>query len=208
VALPLARASLAAGQVPLARHMADAALDHAPAESAPWQAVLAEADFLENRASFAILRTRKILDARDLDLQRSRLAVLLARSFAKGHAIEDARFLAARLPTWLAEPHGEKPTADRLRLLEAALTTAHVLRRADEAESAFALYRAIDRASEAGPLRSSARFWLGIARQPLVGGEPAWGKRVDESIGAPWAPVAAFEQRFESLRDAYAGVLR
>ena len=76
--------------------------------------------------------------------------------------------------------------------------TAHALRRASVHDAAFVLYRAVDREAEAGPLRSSARFWLGLARQV---------EDVDRTLGAPWSRVAGFEERFESLRDVYAGVL-
>lgn len=208
VALPLARASLAMGEVSLARHMADAALGDAAAQPAPWQAIVAEADFREGRSAFAVKRARAILDAADLELQRSQLALGLARSLEKSRSVDDARFLAARLPGWLDGPHGEAPSADRLRLLEAALRTAHVLRRAEIGDASFELYRAIDKHAVPGSLRSSARFWLGLARQGGEGGQRAWGEDVEKTLGPPWAPVAAFEEHFESLRDVYAGVLR
>ena len=208
VALPLARASLANGEVALARHLADAALEQTPAQSAPWQAIVAEAEFREGRSAFAVKRAREILDATDLELQRSQLVLSLARSLEKSGSLDDARFVAARVPGWLDAPHGETPSADRVRLLEAALLTAHVLRRADVDDASFALYRAIDRNAAAGPLRSSARFWLGLARQADEGDQRAWDLDVLHTLGPPWAPVAAFEEHFESLRDVYAGVLR
>ena len=208
VALPLARASISIGEVSLARHMADAALEDSPAQSAPWQAIVAEADFKDGRIAFAVKRARSILDASDLELQRSKLVLLLARSLAQTASLEDARFVAARLPGWLDAQQAEQPSADRLRLLEAALMTAHVLRRAEVDDASFSLYRAIDRHAEAGPLQSSARFWLGLARQVDVAGRRAWGEDVEHTLGAPWASVAAFEEHFESLRDVYAGVLR
>ena len=112
-----------------------------------------------------------------------------------------------RLPEWLEDEAGESPTVGRVRLLEAGLLTAHALRRAAVHDEAFALYRAVDRHAEAGPLRSSARFWLGIARQVDESGKRAWGDDVDRTLGSPWARVAGFEERFETLRDVYAGVL-
>lgn len=207
IALPLARASLAIGDGSLARHMADAALVDTTPESAAWQAILAEVDFKEGRTSFAMKRARSILDARDLELQRSSLALAMARAAARDASREDARFLAARLPGWLDEDAGDPPSTARVRLLEAGLLTAHALRRASMHEEAFAVYRSVDRHAESGPLRSSARFWLGIARQVDLAGNRAWGEDVDRTLGAPWAGVAGFEERFESLRDVYAGVL-
>jgi hypothetical protein len=131
----------------------------------------------------------------------------MARAAAKTPSLADARFLAARLPDWLAAEAGGSPSVARVRLLEAGLLTAHALRRAADYDEAFALYRAVDRHAEAGSLRSSARFWLGLARQVDESGQRAWGEDFDQTLGSPWARVAAFEERFESLRDAYAGVL-
>jgi len=208
IALPLARASLAIGDVSLARHMADAALVVPTPDSASWQAILAEVDFKEGRTSFAMKRARSILDARDLELQRPSLALAMARASVEGDSRDGARFLAARLPEWLEAGSGDAPSSARVRLLEAGLLTAHTLRRASMHDEAFAVYRAVDLHAEAGPLRSSARFWLGLARQVDDAGERAWGDDVDRTLGAPWAGVAGFEERFETLRDAYAGVLR
>ncbi len=206
-ALPLARASLAMGDVSLARHMADAALVETTPDSAGWQAILAESDFLEGRTSFALKRARSILDASTLGLQRSSLALAMARAAARADSLDDARFLASRLPDWLDQEDGESPSAAGVRMLEAGLTTAHALRRGAHPDEAFAVYRAIDRHAEPGPIRSSARFWLGLARQGNEAGQRAWGADVDQTLGAPWARVAAFEERFEALRDVYAGVL-
>ena len=207
IALSLARASLASDDVSLARHMADAALVDSSPDSAAWQAILAEVDFREGRTSFAMKRAQSILDARDLGLQRSSLALAMARAAARGPSMGEARFLAARLSDWLKEEAGETRSIGRLRLLEAGLVIAHALRRASVPDEAFVLYRAVDRYAEAGPLRSSARFWLGIARQVDQDGKRAWGEDVDRTLGSPWARVAGFEARFESLRDVYAEVL-
>ncbi len=207
IALPLARASLAIGDFSLARHMADAALVEPTPDSAAWQAIVAESDFQQGRTALASTRAKGVLDASDLDLQRASLALAMARAAAAAPALADARFLAARIPDWLEDEAGESLRLARVRLLEAGLRTAHVLRRAAVHDEAFALYRAVDRHAEAGPLRSSARFWLGIARQVDESGERAWGDDFDRTLGSPWARIAGFEERFESLRDVYAGVL-
>lgn len=207
VALALARASLAVGDTSLARHMADAALVESTPDSAAWQAIVAESDYQQGRTAFAAARAKNVLDATGLDLQRPSLALAMARAAVRTPSLPDARYLAARIPEWLDEVAGEGPSRGRMRLLEAALLTAHALRRGASHDEAFVLYRAVDRHSEAGPLRSAARFWLGIARQVDGSGKRAWGEDVDRSLGSPWARVAGFEQRFESLRDMYAGVL-
>lgn len=208
IALPLARASLDVGDVSLARHMADAALADASNERPAWEAIVAEADFADGRTAFAAKRARSVLDDPGLGPARARLVLALARSAAKQGSLEDARSVAERVPRWLASLPEEGASIERLRLLDAALVAGHFLRRKAEPEAAFALYRAVDRHAEAGALRSSARFWLGLARQPNVEGERAWGRDADESLGAPWSKVAAFEERYEVLRDVYAGVLR
>lgn len=208
VALPLARASLATGDVSLARHMAETALAEHPLDAANWRAIQAEADFREGRLARAVERSREVLDDPKRGAARAVLTLWVARTASRFGKADDARFIAERLPEWLEDAEDEEPNAERVRLLEAALTAAHVLRRAKSFEPAFALYRAVDRHAGAGPLRASARFWLGLARQPDATGEPAWAAVDDGSLAPPWSKVASFEKRFESLRDRYAGVLR
>lgn len=208
VALPLARASIATGDVSLARNMAAAAIADGDPERAAWEAVLAEADYREGRTSIAVKRTRGLLDASGLGLLRGRIVLEMARSLEKAGTIEDARLLAERIPDWLEQGDEEPASRDRVRFLEAGLLTAHALRRQDAWAPAATVYRALERSAGEGAIRSSARFWLGLARQENGEGERAWGDDVEKSLGAPWARVAEFEERFESLRDVYAGVLR
>lgn len=208
VALPLARASIATGDASLARNMAEAALAEASPDALAWQAILAEVDYREGRTAVAVKRTRALLDAPRLGLLRGRVVLGMARSLAKSGSVEDARLLAERIPDWLADGDGEPQNGDRVRLLEAGLLTAHALRGKGAWAPAFEVYGALERSAEAGPLRSSARFWLGLARKRNGDGGRAWGEEIEKSLGAPWAPVAAFEERYESLRDVYAGVLR
>lgn len=211
VALPLARASLATGDVSLARNMAEAALAEASPDAASdasrWRAILAEADFREGRTRQAVAGAREALDAGGLGQQRARLVLALARAVEQTRVVDDARFLAERLPLWLETSDDGSSGRDHLRLLEAGLRTGHALRRLGDHEHAFAVYRAVDRAGIVGPIRSSARFWLGLARQPDAAGGRAWGEDADRDLASPWSKVAGFEQRFESLRDTYAGVL-
>lgn len=208
VAVALARASLATGDVSLARAMAEAALDEPSPETALWQAILAEADFREGRTKAAVARARAVLDAGAIAGQRARLALALARTLAKSGSLDEARFLGERLPLWLETSEDAPQDGDPLRLLEAGLLTAHALRRLGDPQASFAVYRAVDRSGIVGPIRSSARFWLGLARQPDAAGHRAWGRDADRELASPWSKVAGFEARFESLRDVYAGVLR
>lgn len=209
VALALARSSLATGDLSLPRHMAEAALSEPSLETPAWQAILAETDLREGRTAKGVARARAVLDSPAIGLERPQLALSLARSLAQTRSSADARFLAERLPAWLEDEldDDDSPTLARMRLLEAGLAAAHVLRRAAEHADAFALYRAVDRAAEPGPLRSAARFWLGIARQTDATGKPAWGDDPAGELGSPWGRVADFEQRYESLRDVYAEVV-
>jgi len=208
VALPLARASIATGDVSLARSMATAAIADGDADRAGWEAVLAEADYREGRTAIAVKRTRGLLDAPNLGLLRGRILVEMARTLEKTGSIEDARLLAERIPDWLEAGDEEPASRDRVRMLEVGLLTAHALRRKDAWAPAATVYRALERSAGEGPLRSSARFWLGLARQENADGERAWGDDVEKTLGAPWARVASFEERSESLRDVYAEVLR
>jgi hypothetical protein len=56
-------------------------------------------------------------------------------------------------------------------------------------------------------LRSSARFWLGLAGETDSAGAEPWGDDPTISIGSPWARYAIFENRFEPLANAYADVI-
>jgi len=208
VAMAFARSAVASGEVAVARHAAQDALSGAGADAPGWRAILAEADFRDGRPTSGLERARAVLDAPGLGLQRASLVRWIARSLAERPSTPDALFVSTRIPGWLDEATGDAGSLDRLRLLEAGLTTAHVLRRAKENDAAFALYRAVDRHAGDGPLRSSARFWLGLARQPDAAGAMAWRGEGDAALGPPWARVAAFEARYEALRDAYARVLR
>ncbi|MEZ4330216.1 MAG: hypothetical protein R3F35_00540 [Myxococcota bacterium] len=208
VAVALARASLATGDVSLARNMAEAALQETSPETPLWQAIVAEADFLEGRPRQGASRARAVLDGAAIGRARSRLALALARSLATSGSLDDARFLAERLPVWLETSEDDPQNREHLRLLEAGLLTAHALRRGGDPLASFAVYRAVDRAGIVGPIRSSARFWLGLARQPDAAGHRAWGGDVDRDLVSPWSKLAGFEERFEPLRDVYAEVLR
>lgn len=210
VALPLARVSLATGDLSVARHMAEAALAEKTAQDGAWQAILAQADHQEGRTALATRRARAVLEAdgRGLELQRGRVALVLARSPAGSGAIDDLGLLAERIPDWLEEESEDGPSLEHARLLEAALLAAHRLRREGGRDASHRLYRAVDQHAQGGALRASARFWLGLARQPDAHGDPAWAGDPGGSLAAPWGKVAAFEDRFESLRDGYASVLR
>ncbi len=203
VALPLARSAASIGELALARRMAEASLTEPGPDEIRWRAVLAEVDFRESRTAAAAAGLQAVLDAPELVFERGRLARLLALTFEERDDPEAVSFLDERLPVWLEQtPQG--PIA-RASMLEATLQTAHALRRSGWRARARTLYRAIARHAADGPLRSSARFWLGLQEEDEAIREVAWGEDPTESLGSPWGRLARFERRFESLADAYLG---
>lgn len=206
IALPLARSSLAIGEVTLARRVAGAALEDPDDDAHAWRAILAEADYLDERYASAAEGLRSVLDAPGLARDRGRLVRLLARTLEASGRTSDAEFIAERLPGWLA---GSNPAPGaRAAMIEAAQLAAHAFRRADRPSQAHALYRLVDEHAEAGALRSSARFWLGLAGEADAAGGPAWGDDPNVALGAPWGRYAIFEARLASLWKTYAASVR
>jgi hypothetical protein len=201
VALPLARSSLSSGEVALARRVAEASLSDPGPEEDFWRAVLAEADFIESRFEEAAKGLRVVLDSPRLAPHRGKLARLLALTIEPPDRSRDAAFLAQRLPSWL-EDSGLAPGA-RAAMVEAALLAAHAQRQAGWERAARDLYRVVDRHAAAGPLRSSARFWLGLAGGTKSTGESVWGANPEVELGSPWGRLAQFERRFEPLSKSY-----
>lgn len=204
VALPLARSSLAIGEITLARRVATAALEDAEGEEASaWRAIVAQADFAEGRFAEAASGLRAVLAEPVLARRRGELARLLAQTLEQTGSTEDARFLAYQVGDWLATD--DLAPQGRAGLIEATLLTAHALREVERGREALPLYRLVDREAEPGALRSSARFWLGLAGEPDAAGEVAWGQDPESTLGSPWARYAQFERRFGALRAAYSG---
>ena len=203
IALPLARSAASTGELALARRMAEASLTEPGPDEIRWRAVLAEVDFRESRTAAAAAGLQAVLDAPELIFDRGRLARLLALTFEERDDPEAVSFLDERLPHWLEQaPQG--PIA-RASMLEATLQTAHALRRSGWRARARTLYRAIVRHAADGTLRSSARFWLGLENEDEAIRNAAWSEDPTEALGSPWGRLARFEQRFESLADAYLG---
>lgn len=208
VTLPLARSSLAVGEVALARRVATAALDTPDEDADAWRAILAEADFIEGRWREAARGLRSVLDAEAVAGERGKLVRMLALTFAEADRIRlaDVDAVAERVPRWLER---EQPApAARASMLEAAILAAHAYRRAGRIEPATRLYATVERLDAPGALRSSARFWLGLLSVGPEGQRPAWGEDPDITLGSPWARYARFERRFTSLWDDYGSTVR
>ena len=210
IALPLARSSLAIGEITLARRVATAALEDALEEENDevdaWRAVVAEADFIDGRTSEAAVGLLSILDSPKLTMERGKLVRLLALTLASDDRIEVARYIGDRVPKWLDSSDNEP--AARASMIEAAMLAAHSYRRAGQPEPAFVLYRTVDRHAGESALRSSARFWLGYFKELDSSGEKAWGEDPKLALGSPWARLAQFEKGFVPLRKAYSEAIR
>lgn len=206
VALPLARSSLAIGELTLARSVASASLEQGEGEAAAWKAILVEADFLEGRLDEAVTGAREILDSSDVEAERGKLLRMMARSLEARGDIDDARFIAERVPDWIART--PRDSLARANMLEAAMLSAHALRAAGHGAEATALYRTVDEFAKPSALRSSARFWLGLAGEPDARGGSAWGDDPNVELGTPWGRLAIFERHFEPLAKAYSEAIR
>ncbi|MFK7898865.1 MAG: hypothetical protein AB8G23_23750 [Myxococcota bacterium] len=203
IALPLARVSIPIGEVTLARRVATAALEDPGEDEAAWKAIVAEADVIDGRYAEAALGLRAVLDSPSLEKERGKLISLLSQTLSHNKDIVDAEFIAARVPKWLST-QAFQPGA-KARMIEAAILSAHVLRKAGKTAQATALYRIIDEKAEGGSIRSSARFWLGMAGEGNSEGEPAWGDEPELELGTPWDRVALFEEHSAGLFSSYGG---
>ncbi len=206
IALPLARVSLSVGDAAMARRVASAAIEDAKDDALVWRAVLAEADFVEGRTQEGVRGIRRALTPMKepdvlLRASRGRLLRLLATTLESEPDPENVDFIAARAPVWLAE--GDPAPRAHAALVEATLLAAHAYRQAGRIEESNKLYRVVDVQAEEGALRSSARFWLGLAGAERGDGGIAWGTRPEQELDAPWARYAQFERRLGGLIAAY-----
>ena len=201
ISLPLARTSLTIGEITLARRVASAALEDPDDRAIEWRAILAEADFREERFREAASGFVRVLDNEALVRDRGKFARMLGLTLANNRALANADYLAQRLPAWLASKDLE-PGASAA-LIEAAMLTAHAYREANQVAKSLEVYRLVDQYAEAGAMRSSARFWLGLSNQQDSQGNPAWGEDPAITMGAPWGRYARFETNLESLWSAY-----
>ena len=214
IALPLARSSLAIGEVTLARRVATSALEDFDVRARSgedndflaWKAIVAEADFVDGRMREAADGLVSILDSPNLTLERAKLIRLLALTLKELDREDVAQYISDRAPKWLAS--SDLQPGAHANLIEAAMLAAHSFRRAGHPESAFLLYRTVDRYAEASALRSSARFWLGYSDELDAKGEKAWGEDPNETLGSPWGRLAKFEENYGSLRSAYSEAIR
>lgn len=201
IALPLARASLAIGEVTLARRVASAALEEPDDEAVAWRTILAEADFLDERFDAAATGLKTVLAEGAPARDRGRLVRLLALTLESSGRQQDVKFVGEHVPGWLDE--GTAAPGARAALIESAMLAAHAHRQAGRAAEARALYRAVDRHAEPGALRSSARFWLGLEGQTRADGRSAWDEDPNLALGAPWGRYALFERHLDPLWEAY-----
>lgn len=206
IALPLARVSVAIGELTLARRVATAALENPDDDVVAWQAIIAEADFEEGRIDQAAEGLLSILDSPKLLRERGKLVRLLALTLGQRGRIEDAVYIAERVPRWLKEDQAN-PMA-RANMVEAVILTAHAHRHEGLLEQAFELYRVVDRYGAPDVLRSSARFWLGLSGELDSAGEAAWGDAPDQTLGSPWGRFALFEERYTPMQSSYSELIR
>ena len=203
VDLPLARASLAIGELALADRMAAAALGQGDPREAAWRAVRGEVAFAEGRTREAAVWLRPILDEASLAAGRARLVGRFSETYAGRDALADARHVADRMPDWLAADAASSRA--RTELAGAAIRTAHRLRERGDRDRANRLYRLVAEAGRGDALESAARFWL--ERLGPAGDDAARpGGEAHAALGAPWERMARFEQAYQPLRAAYVDV--
>lgn len=212
VALPLARSSLATGEVMLARRMALAALGETGPDEARWRAVLAEAEFREGRLASAARELRAVLETQTPGFEQGkwvRLFAMALRELALERKMNasDLHFLSESIPNWLASPdHGP---AARAQLIESALLAAHAQRSLGRLGPAAKLYSTVVQQAAPGALNSSAQFWLARLTESEAAADSETDARPagddNPPLSSPWSRLAQFEASFAPLREAYGG---
>lgn len=197
VALPLARASLAVGDVSLARAAAEVNIRHGGERILEWKAILAVAEVALEHDAGARKLFRELLQGDKLPDQRVSLALSFATLIARQpyDDDDDDRLLEKTLLS----------VADAMRASEAStfgeatMLVATRLRSGDEPRRAAVFYSLASETLPVGARRSEARYWANRfdpeSRTPGETGDP-------EATG-PWSQLADYEAKARTLIDRY-----
>jgi len=200
VALPRARASLAAGDTAAARVAAEVALRDAAAvgpELGDWELLLAAAELREGRPGPAAERLRRLARGPRTPSDPVGLALWLARSLrASGDATAADRALLERtLETLPSALRDRRP----LETGEAALVAGDLARTAGERLRARRLYERAARSLPEGPLRAEAWYRAGSVSDDRAAALEAFRRAAEGSDTGLWGRLARLEHDLAPL---------
>lgn len=202
VALPLARASLAAGDHAMARAAARASLRYAGADEKAWRLLLAEAELIDGREQSARDQLREIVGQPGNPDDVVHALYLFATSLREeGGAPGDLDLLektAEAVPTEARHrPFGEFGRATAI---------AGELRRGrSEAERARALYGTAREYLPQGSRRAETIYWQSSLAPGAKQADRFLSQAAASELGGPWSRLASFELGFSELRRQYEG---
>ncbi|MGH0033713.1 MAG: hypothetical protein ACQGVK_01655 [Myxococcota bacterium] len=191
VALPLARASLARGDIERARR---AAIEHAGQDSREgdrWRLLLSEIEMFEGRYGTAAETLRRLVETNRPAAERTRAIVLLARAALHVGRLSELRFVIGDAILRL-DPDERGPRNDWVG--EAALMAADGHRAAGNLGAARDLYAIAVESLPVGERRDQAAYWL----SELGGASPRRSAQEPPVQGA-WKRLAETRQRIDAL---------
>ncbi len=197
LALPVARAALALGDVGLARTAAAAGVRRGGEHADAWRLLQGEAELHEGHWTRAAEGLEPLLASGLAPEERLRATWAFARAAARLSAPEPHR---DRLREAVLATADEERDAHPDRFGEAALRAAEIHRELGESARALPLYELAVAHLTSGVLRAEAAYWLGAlhpdSRQALV----AWRIAVDTEAGGTWSALAADQLETAKLR--------
>jgi len=206
VALPLARASLASGDAPMARAAAQAAIKSDPERREAWTLVLAEAELRSDHAGRSVKLLRPLLrrSGRSIDRGFVSSALLFARALSAQRATsKQDRLLVHGLLESVPEKLREQRALD---FGEACLWAAELERISGEVTNARELHAWAAEALPEGRMKAQSQFWqFRLATKKGLDGAFEATRGSDVSVAAPskggaWSDLARFEIAFRPLR--------
>ena len=195
VALPLARASLAVGDVSLARAAAEVNIRHGGDRIPQWKAILAGAEIALHHDAAASRLLRELLPSKRLKEQRVSLALLFATVVRRHANGEDLALLQRTLESVSDSAREAEPWA----FGEASMLAGSRLRGDGRTDRATAMYTLAAHYLPAGARKNEALYW---ATRSLPG-----ARSDEQEAEAPepglWSRLADYEARVETLVGRY-----
>ncbi len=198
VALPLARASLAAGDASLARAAAQVNIRHGGAQVPEWKALLAGAEATLSHDEAARDLLRELLQGNKLPDQQVSLAFSFGRLIA-AHPFKEAgdTKLLERVLYSVPESHRASSASE---FGQASMLVAARLRAAGQPTRAGTFYSLASEYLPDGARRDEARYWatgFGSAKREQAGDVPS------EERSGPWLRLTQYEAKASVLTNRY-----
>ena len=195
VALPLARASLAVGDVSLARAAAEVNIRHGGDRTLEWKAILAAAEIALQHDETASELLRELLPNNKLKEKVVSLALLFATVVERHKNSDDLKLLERTLHSIADSAREAEPSA----FGEAAMLAASRLRGEGRTDRVNAMYTIAARYLPEGARKNEAQYWttdISSDARPQDAG-------TESQASGPWSLLAEYEARAESLASRY-----